>query len=117
MKPYYEHAGITIYHGDCREVLPTLGPVDAVITDPPYGAEHTHAKHLSTVSAHQGLGFDGINEAEAVALASQWVNLARRWVVFTSEWHFLSAMAKADLLVRFGIWRKPDGALRRRRGC
>ena len=24
MKPYYEHAGITIYHGDCREVLPDL---------------------------------------------------------------------------------------------
>ena len=24
MKPYYEHAGITIYHGDCREVLPSL---------------------------------------------------------------------------------------------
>lgn len=23
--------------GDCREVLPTLGPVDAVISDPPYG--------------------------------------------------------------------------------
>jgi site-specific DNA-methyltransferase (adenine-specific) len=37
MKPYYEHAGITIYHGDCREVLPTLGPVDLVLTDPPYG--------------------------------------------------------------------------------
>lgn len=36
MKPYYEHAGITIYHGDCREVLPELDP-DAVITDPPYG--------------------------------------------------------------------------------
>ena len=32
MKPYYEHGGITIYHGDCREVLPTLGPVDHVIT-------------------------------------------------------------------------------------
>jgi DNA modification methylase len=38
MKPYYEHAGITIYHGDCREILPTLGPVDLVLTDPPYGA-------------------------------------------------------------------------------
>ena len=24
MTPYYEHAGITIYHGDCREVLPAL---------------------------------------------------------------------------------------------
>jgi site-specific DNA-methyltransferase (adenine-specific) len=37
MKPYYEHAGITIYHGDCREILPGLPKVDAVITDPPYG--------------------------------------------------------------------------------
>ena len=37
MKPYYEHAGITIYHGDCREILPTLAPVDLVLTDPPYG--------------------------------------------------------------------------------
>jgi DNA modification methylase len=23
--------------GDCREILPTLGPVDAVVADPPYG--------------------------------------------------------------------------------
>jgi len=37
MRPYYEHAGITIYHGDCREVLPILEPVDLVLTDPPYG--------------------------------------------------------------------------------
>ena len=37
MKPYYEHAGIQIFLGDCRDVLPTLGPVDAVVTDPPYG--------------------------------------------------------------------------------
>jgi site-specific DNA-methyltransferase (adenine-specific)/modification methylase len=26
-----------LYHGDCREILPTLGKVDAVITDPPFG--------------------------------------------------------------------------------
>ncbi len=37
MRPYYEHGGITIYHGDCREVLPGLAPVDLVLTDPPYG--------------------------------------------------------------------------------
>ena len=35
--PYYEEGGITIYHGDCREILPSLDPVDVVITDPPYG--------------------------------------------------------------------------------
>ena len=31
--------GVTIHMGDCREILPTLGRVDAVITDPPYGVE------------------------------------------------------------------------------
>jgi site-specific DNA-methyltransferase (adenine-specific) len=34
---YYEHAGITIYHGDCREILPSLPAGDCVIADPPYG--------------------------------------------------------------------------------
>jgi hypothetical protein len=37
VKPYYEHAGITIYHGDCQEILPSVGPVDLVLSDPPYG--------------------------------------------------------------------------------
>jgi DNA modification methylase len=37
IEPYYDHAGITIYHGDCREILPQLEPVDLVLTDPPYG--------------------------------------------------------------------------------
>jgi hypothetical protein len=34
----------TLYLGDCREILPTLPKVDAVITDPPYGiGADTHA--------------------------------------------------------------------------
>lgn len=36
MKPYYDQAGIVIYHGDCREVLPIL-EADVMLTDPPYG--------------------------------------------------------------------------------
>ena len=36
MQPYYSHAGITIYHGDCCEVVHSLTP-DAIVTDPPYG--------------------------------------------------------------------------------
>jgi DNA modification methylase len=38
-KPYYSAEGITIYHGDCREILPYLEPVDLVLTDPPYNFE------------------------------------------------------------------------------
>jgi hypothetical protein len=30
-----------LYLGDCRDVLPTLGKVDAVVTDPPYGIGHS----------------------------------------------------------------------------
>ncbi len=37
MKPYYNHAGITIYHGDCREIMPDLDLVDSVIEDTTYG--------------------------------------------------------------------------------
>lgn len=38
MTPYYDRDGITIYCGDCLEVMPGLdGTFDAVITDPPYG--------------------------------------------------------------------------------
>ena len=29
----------TLYCGDCLEILPTLDPVDAVVTDPPYGVK------------------------------------------------------------------------------
>lgn len=42
MTPYYDDGVVTLYHGDCRELLPALliggGPVvDAIVTDPPYG--------------------------------------------------------------------------------
>lgn len=36
--PYYQHAGVTVYHGDCLDVLPQLpdNSVDLILTDPPY---------------------------------------------------------------------------------
>lgn len=35
----------TLYLGDCRDVLPTLGKVDAVVTDPPYGIGEAAGKN------------------------------------------------------------------------
>jgi len=39
MKPYYDHNGITIYNGDCLELMKDIpdGSIDAIICDPPYG--------------------------------------------------------------------------------
>lgn len=41
MNPYYQDEWATIYHGDCREILPQLEPVDLVLTDPPYGMAYS----------------------------------------------------------------------------
>ena len=35
-KPYYQDSAVTIYHGDCREILPGIEPATLVLTDPPY---------------------------------------------------------------------------------
>ena len=59
-EPYYhdEASGITIYHGDCREILPTLTPVGLVLTDPPYGIGW-HGHPASTVAWDGFAGDDG----------------------------------------------------------
>ncbi len=38
---------VTLYRGDCREILPTIGKVDAVVTDPPYGIGENSRKVAS----------------------------------------------------------------------
>ena len=53
-KPYYhdDKYGITIYHGDCRDILPELPKVDLVLTDPPY----PHLKGGLSVTFTSGVG-------------------------------------------------------------
>ena len=37
IKPYYQDEAVTIYHADCRDILPQLSQVELILTDPPYG--------------------------------------------------------------------------------
>jgi DNA modification methylase len=39
MTPYFQDDAVTIYHGDCREIVPGLGRFDLLLTDPPYGID------------------------------------------------------------------------------
>ena len=43
---YYSDDAVTIYHGDCREILPSLESVDLVLTDPPYGIDYQSARRI-----------------------------------------------------------------------
>lgn len=82
-KPYYSHAGQTIYLGDCREILSELPKVDLVLTDPPYGiayessytCETTTAKWMKTQIAN-----DGTTEARDSVIAN-----FEEWACFGSH--------------------------------
>ncbi len=44
VKPTYQSDRVTLYLGDCLDVLPTLAGVDAVVTDPPYGISYENKR-------------------------------------------------------------------------
>lgn len=91
--PYYSDDLVTLYHGDCRDLLPRLGPVDAVVTDPPY--------------SETSLAWDRWPDA--------WPSLAA--AVTSSMWCFGSMRMFLDRRDEFTdwrlsqdlIWRKPLG--------
>ena len=76
MKPYYQDDFCTIYHGDCREILPTLPKVDLVLTDPPYGmnwqSNHRKRKH-SKIEGDAELPTETITTAVGMASAAAYV--------------------------------------------
>lgn len=51
-KPYYQDDAVTIYHGDCREIVPCLGRFDLLLTDPPYGINRDGMRQ--STSSHGG---------------------------------------------------------------
>jgi len=69
MKPYYQDKWVTIYHGDCREILPQLPShsADLLETDPPYN-----------VGKDYGIYKDNLKKADYWALASWLVSESKR---------------------------------------
>jgi site-specific DNA-methyltransferase (adenine-specific) len=55
----------TLYLGDCREILPILAPVDALITDPPYGIGESSKRNASRGGYVGGMG--GSRKAKVAA--------------------------------------------------
>ena len=102
----------TLLLGNAFDILPTLDPVDVIITDPPY-ARQTHEGARTTVNGRSAplIDFDSMGEQQFLAFCGNAVTLARRWVVLSCEWRYVASLERAGLpLVRFGIWHKPDGA-------
>ncbi len=54
----WESGDCVLYRADCLEILPTLGKVDAVITDPPYGVKLGIRANNQRFNREQYRGFD-----------------------------------------------------------
>lgn len=121
MTPYYEDGVVTLYHGDCREVLPTVGVVDHWITDPPYSA-HVHDSNRRGLTAHAGefserreLGFAALSSVLRDDVAALAGLSCRGWGVFFTDCessHLWRESLQANALeyIRTGIWVKVGGA-------
>lgn len=117
--PYFERNGITIYHADCRDILPTLGPqsVDLVLTDPPY-SETTHAGARTTRTGMRGsvplVTFASITGGELAHVWSLIAPSVRRWAIAFLDWRHVGDLEQSPPLglrfVRFGVWVKPNPA-------
>ena len=69
-KPYYQRGPVTLYHGDCLELLPHIGGVDAVVTDPPYGVQLGDRKNNNRERIHDTKFSDTHEYVSEVAVAA-----------------------------------------------
>jgi len=112
-----EHIGdATLYLGDCREILPTLGKVDAVISDPPYEAD-AHRKDRLITGKNRGViasafSFGAIDDIRG-EVAAKMVAACDGWMLVfcmaegVAPWRDCIEAAEAKYK-RAMVWIKPD---------
>ena len=100
-----------LYLGDCLEILPSLPKVDAVITDPPYGARTHEGARTGAIGGEALIDFACIDDATFLRACGLCLAVARRWVIMSCEWRHAAKLEEAGLpLIRLGVWIKPNGA-------
>jgi site-specific DNA-methyltransferase (adenine-specific)/modification methylase len=82
--------GIVLHLGDCREILPTLGKVDAVVTDPPYGIGEAAGKNVSrgNIAVAKDYGDDTWDNEPITADLMRLVRDSGRWqIIFGGNYY------------------------------
>lgn len=107
--PYYEDSAVQLFHGDCRAILPLLGPADHVITDPPFSG-YTHGNAKS--NRGKGYGNEAIDFEAIDFLLTLLGPQVRRWFVATMDWRHIAQLERQPNefweFVRFGVWVKTN---------
>lgn len=87
MKPYYSDDSVTIYNGDCEEVIPKLGEIDLIVTSPPYNLRGSTGSEFARLKGGYGTHGDNMPHDEYVAwqrrvLTDCWLTLSNRGAIF-----------------------------------
>lgn len=119
--PYYQDDLVTLYHGDSRELLTTMGDetVKAVLTDPPY-TERTHTKARSLSHKKEGrdvitegvTAFAAITDNDLREALSECGRISQGWVIATLDYkhalQFDQDPPSGLKCQRVGVWVKTN---------
>jgi DNA modification methylase len=96
-----------LWLGDCREILPTLPKVDAVVTDPPYGIGEAAGKNASRgkLAVSKDYGNDEWDNEPVTAETMALVRNAARWCIVFGGNYYDSPATSCWL-----VWDKENGA-------
>lgn len=123
MQPYYDDGSVQIFHGDCREVLPTV-TASHLITDPPYEAEaHTRGRraysgrsdsaHPKGIAEERPLSFAPMDESLRAYVADWFAASVSGWGLMFCQveavhlWRAEVERSGAKY-TRTQLWVKPD---------
>lgn len=102
MTPYYQDNFVTLYHGDCREIVPGLGRFDLLLTDPPYGIDYKHSgKGTARTKSAKIRGNKKIHEDSRPFDPREWLNYDN--VIIWGADHFYTRLPEYG---RFLVWNK-----------
>lgn len=107
LTPYYAEPGITIYHADCQEILPSLQPATLILTDPPYNAINRPTDGLRRFDK----GFSDAAPIDIPSLAPLFARLAPSLYVWCSDEQYtpwVQAFNSFGMTIRKCVWWKTN---------
>lgn len=85
-EPYYRDDAVTLYHGDCREIVPELGRFDLLLTDPPYSHQHMDGGGFAAASRfYAGGALNGLNDFNLSEYSETMLEASQMMVAFCSR--------------------------------
>lgn len=119
MKPYYQDDWATIYHGDCREILPSISSVESVITDPVWpnfsrelagaGDASLFPQAVAALPPHQRIVVHlGVNSNPLFLAPIKKPFLRACWLRYAACSYVGRLLCGSDIAYVFGEWPEPE---------